>query len=149
VKTKIELRGPGSRSVFLSGERRYDKARVVDHNLLYLRKMGGISVEEWEQAILSTPGTRIIYQSESEEDVGGIQFRIKYGGPGAEVLVPYDPKVWVRSGETHFWSWTFFYTKGEVRFHRPSSDSIRSAAVHLAEKLGASIVDESEVEVVL
>jgi hypothetical protein len=122
----------------------------VKHELLYLRRPGGFSVAEWEQAIASTPNTRIIQLSESVEEIGDIEIRVKYGGPGAQVRFAYDPTVWVRSSDTHFWVSRFFYQDGYVYFNWPVSDApddpVRIAALRFAELLGTRIVNEAGVE---
>jgi hypothetical protein len=121
----------------------------VETELLYLRRAGGISIAAWEQAVLSNPETQIVYQKESLEDVGGIEFKVSYAGPGAQVRLKYAPGVWVRSGETHFWHWAFFYSngaEGQVYFERLVDHPVREAARRFSELLGAKIVNESGVE---
>jgi hypothetical protein len=114
--------------------------------LLYLRRVGGFSVEEWERAIAATPGTRVIQLSDTQVEVGDEQVWVSYGGPGAEVRLVYDPKVWVRSGDTHFWLTCFFYRDGYVYFelHHDHPDyPVRLAALQFAELLGARVEDQA------
>jgi hypothetical protein len=126
---------------------------MMRHDLLYLRKPGGFSAHEWEQAIASTPNTQAVQLTESLEEIGDEQVWVSFGGPGAQVRFAYDPTVWVRSGDTHFWALHFFYRDGYVYFNWPLSehpdDPVRVAALRFAELLGARIVDEAGVEQVL
>lgn len=114
--------------------------------LLYLRRAGGFGVQEWERAIAATPDTRVVQLSDTLVEVGDEQVWVSYGGPGAEVRLAYDPKVWVRSGDTHFWLTCFFYRDGYVYFqlHHPHPDyPVRLAALRFAELLGGRIEDEA------
>lgn len=114
--------------------------------MLYLRRPGGFCIQEWEAAVSATPGIRLVQLSTALADIGDMQVGVRYGGPGAEMRLAYSPKVWVRSGDTHFWIVCFYYTDGCVRFdlHNPDPESpVRLAARRLAELLGAHIEDET------
>ena len=119
-------------------------------NILYIQSEPGISEAEWEKLVLSTEALRLNRETEYEEDRFGEPVTIVSSGLTAEIKLQYAENVWGRSGETHFWSLCFFYSREKKNvffsyqydFEKPEN-SVRQMAVYLASKLNAKIVDDT------
>jgi len=119
-------------------------------SILLIVKDKGISEEEWESFVLATPGLRINRQTEYVEDRFDTPIKVSLSGLDAEMEIPYGKDVFIKSGDTHYWSRIFCYDKerSAVNFSYEKSlknptNIIRVAAVNIASKLQSSIIDDN------